>query len=454
MGPQERLAKLLTRRRLILPLLLLALLILASLPNHVAAVDRRYAVPSTLERSMGRKSKPDIPQHIRVEPTPFLAVECAWYNLVCLLSPCKRWGGEIEEATQAKVDIASRVGRILHQGLVGQELAISHITSALRSKRDKSPLSMHFVGDNGTGKTLAATLLQRALFVDQHPKGVLYLRGNSYIAFESAATANYRNELFQKIDHQLKVCPQSLIIIDEVQLMHRNTILVFEQFLDDTFVVDHTARGGADPRGATFVFISDFGKEGMSAIDTPDELIRRAHNESLEIWKGGRTSSLIQHIIPFMPATPVGAFELISELTQELFIHPWFERNHLAVNGIFVCDKDQLLNGLTKYVWDKQQNSATQLEQYRGLKKTFENQVTRQLLESADQLARSKKLNTVPRTEAPVPIRIQLCTNGGVTLDIAAQQYWRNEVEEEAKEKQKEQTDIPFLPDEPLKTDL
>lgn len=435
-------------------ILVLVTFLSSSFLQTVEAVDRRCVVPSLTGRFAARKEKPDIEKSSIVAPTPYPAVECAWYEIGCHLSPCKQWGGELESGSGVKVDMATRMGRILRERLVGQELAISQMVAAMRSKRDGSPLSMHFVGDNGTGKTLAASIYQSALFVDEKPAGVLYLRGNSFIAHESTATANYRNELLNRINAQLRKCPNSLIIIDELQLMHRNTILVFEQFLDDTFVVDHTARGGADPSGATFIFISDFGKEGTSSGDTPDELVVRAHKESVELWKGGRTAHLIQHIIPFMPATSAGAFELVSELTQNLFTLPYFERNHLNLTGINICEKDHLLNGLTKYVWNKQQNSSTQLEQYRGLKKTFDSIVLREVTDKAATLHRARKLYEIPKTEAPAPISLSICTNNGESLKIEVAQPWCSELDEAKRKERRNAEKRELVPVEVGKEDL
>lgn len=429
-------------------------LLIASLAGLSIAVGHRCVVPTAIDLLKSHKTKPDIVPLVHLQSTPFLAKECAWYDMMCHFSPCKQWGGEVDASTGAKVDISSRVGRILRQRLVGQELAISQIVGAMRSKSPKSPLSMHFVGDNGTGKTLAATLIQSALFVDDKSKGILYLRGNSYIAHESAHTANYRNELLRDINEQLRRCPQSLIIIDELQLMHRNTILVFEQFLDTTFVVDHTARGGSDPSQATFIFISDFGSEGTSSHYTSEELVAHAHQESMEVWKGGRTASLIQHIIPFMPATAAGTFELVSELVHDLFTLPFLERQHLELTGIYVCDKDHLLKDLSEYIWKKQQHGTTKHEQYRGFKKTFDAEMLRPLTEKAEQLIRTRKLYEIPRTEPPVAIRLQLCSNRGERLELALELPRCSDLHEESKKDAITQEDRMLPSEEFLKTEL
>lgn len=412
-------------RRILSFFILIAILLV----SEAADINRRCHVPTITERVKGRKSAQDIIKVSKQSFQPIAEYTCTFFNFWrdsrCFLDTCPKWAGDKEVETGRELDFANRLKRILSESLVGQEAAIDLIVSAFRSKKSDEPLSMHLVGDNGTGKTLAGKLISNAIFKAEHPTGALYIRGNSYIASESTHTSAFRRGIKDMIEKQLKQCPGSLIVVDELQLMHRHTIVVFDQFLDTTFRADYLANGGVDTSQATFIFISDFGKEGSSINDKPEELVQRAYDESVSIWKGSRTSSLIQTIVPFMPASPRGVFELVSKMTYELLSHDYFKRNHLRLTSINFCDQDQLAHGISKLVWETMQSGVSKLEQYRGIRKVFEQLVVRQIVDSASVFQDSNKLWRVPRTEPEIDVSLTLCTNGGTSpLSVALELPW------------------------------
>jgi hypothetical protein len=379
------------------------------------------------ERKNAQKAQHDMVKFVPPEIRPLPEYRCGitgWFSdSRCWLDTCPQWAGEEEVETGRRLDLGGRVNRILSEAVVGQEKSIEMIVAAIRSKTNLAPLSMHLVGDNGTGKTLTGGLISKAIFKADNPTGLLYIRGNSYMSSQSVESSSFRKKIKLLVENQLKQCPASIIIVDELQSMHRNTIVVFDQFLDTTFREDYLENGGVDTRKAIFIFISDFGKEGTSINDTPEQLVKRAHEESITLWKGSRTSSLIQNIVPFLPAQPIPAYELVSHLILELFSLPYFKSSHLNLTGINFCTEDQLTVGISKLIWDAMQTGISKLEQYRGIRKLFDQLVVRPVTSSVSTFYEKQKLWEIPKTQPPVDFSLLLCSKGGtqpvtVTVEI------------------------------------
>lgn len=134
---------------------------------------------------------------------------------------------------------------------------------------------------------------------DGIPRGLLYLRGNQF----RAGTANppqtrtesleskfvdgkepstgqqqnvsisldeiirqQRHSIRQQLVQTLSVCPDAVIVVDEVELLHRRTVYIFQEFLDATYPVLHHQHYRIPLDRATFIFISDFGASGHPSL--------------------------------------------------------------------------------------------------------------------------------------------------------------------------------------------
>lgn len=399
------------------------------------AAPTRCHVPTALERLSGHKGQVDIKPSRTPEPRPIAGPLCNDYwtwltSFECWYTPCPRWIGEQPEDSSSVRDMESRVKRMLQAKVFGQTEAVELLAKAINLKTRDRPLSVHLVGDNGTGKTFTAKLLAEALFKNG-VQDVLYLRGNAFIAQNEAMVLHFQSTLRKQINAKLKACPASLIIIDELQSMYRTTIKVFEDYLDTTFASDSYDRPNSTQ--AIFVFISDFGKEGMTMNDSPQELIERAYTESADIWQG-KLSSLIQYIVPFMPRNYPGTFEYVNALTDRLFTNPVFARNQMQLVGINVCPEDSLLNGLSTFIWTETANGVYKQEQYRGIEKTWNQHVEHPLSSVISTFARKHDFGSIPKTDPLVPVILNICTKGGIDVAMSLEQPWCEDVKRMAKE--------------------
>lgn len=120
--------------------------------------------------------------------------------------------------------------------IYGQDEALQQIKTILKpfllenTKDEKKPLVLHFVGDNGTGKSLTASLLSELLFLchkgrrKEDRKNLLYQDGQDYSpprdsSLRLTMIESHSRNLKRKIFQQLRRCPNSIIIIDDIQRM-------------------------------------------------------------------------------------------------------------------------------------------------------------------------------------------------------------------------------------------
>lgn len=124
----------------------------------------------------------------------------------------------------------------LKSKVFGQEDALLQIKTILKpfllepSKDSKKPAILNFVGDNGTGKSLTASEISELLFLchfgrkKEQRKNLLFQDGQDYSAPKDPnerlmMIEVHSKNLKRKIFQQLKRCPNSIIIIDDLQRM-------------------------------------------------------------------------------------------------------------------------------------------------------------------------------------------------------------------------------------------
>lgn len=172
----------------------------------------------------------------------------------------------------------------------------------------------------------------------------------------------HRRDIFNTIVSQLEKCPRSLIVIDDVQYVHSSTLMVLQQFMDDSvpYVVK---RDGTRvyKNQALLGLISDFGREGRTVAMSYTELeaLVQQHTQSLWDWDPKQTQ-LIQFTFPFVSLT--------DEDIQNIILH--MAQTWLPQSPRFKARLSQLTISPDALVWIAQQvRKKYPLENGRGAKK-------------------------------------------------------------------------------------
>lgn len=312
---------------------------------------------------------------------------------------------------------SQRVERSLRGKLFGQETAVQRITAAFRSKKPNRPLSFHFVGENGVGKTRAARLIGESLFQIYEPslghhRGELYLRGSTYKTSNATRAEEYRLQLRETIISRLQACSNSLIIVDELELVHKQTVTTLQEFLDvDNFPFVEMGDRRASTANAIFIFISDFGAEGITQEDTLEGVMTRIRFETERIWGDIKQAGLIEHIVPFVPLTfsKDGAHNMIEYLLSELPRLDQFRRWNLPVDQnatvLFAPSSKQLL--IDKII----STARTELyrnDNYRAIEKIFSQIVTQSVVLAAEEWYSAQPMGESTKQLQKVKLGLQL----------------------------------------------
>lgn len=274
----------------------------------------------------------------------------------------------------------SAIEDTFHNNLFGQNTSVDLIISAFRTRENNRPLSFHFVGENGVGKTLASQLVGRTLFYN--PKeDVLYIRGNSYQTLLQENIEQYRSAIRKKVFDYIARCPYGLIIVDEVETIHPKIISLFQEFLDCTFTTetwDDKKKVSMDK--AIFIFISDFGSEGYTHNMTVQDIMTLVRVESEKQWQNYKQISLIQHIVPFLPMTKEGVQHQVQHLIENLRHHDRLADFNAEIKEISFCSPN-VIETISNHIY-KEAVERLAPENYRGVGKIFSNEVTNPFLKS------------------------------------------------------------------------
>eukprot|EP00041_Stephanoeca_diplocostata_P011461 m.190202 g.190202 ORF g.190202 m.190202 type:complete len:515 (+) comp18546_c0_seq2:69-1613(+) len=166
--------------------------------------------------------------------------------------------------------------------IIGQHIAMSVVpfvvSEHLRAKvLPKKPLVISLVGPPGVGKTEFETRLRRSLFTDAGINGDN--AGTHVVSGVDYRDANEANtiEMVKDIAKQVQMCPQSLVVLDEVQFMHAGTMDYLVDVLGYRQPVTIAGVGTVDFRRSIFILTSNVGSsEIMHLVENNDDIKNRS----------------------------------------------------------------------------------------------------------------------------------------------------------------------------------
>ena len=142
----------------------------------------------------------------------------------------------------------------LNNEIVGQEEAINEIIASLKSKESDLPVSMLLTGSTGVGKTktvkeiatyLKMPLVRLDLSEYNEPVSINRLIGSS------AGYVGYDDE---NIFDRIRMYPNSIVLLDELEKANSNVINLFLQVLDEGFITN--AKGEKIDFKNTYIFMT------------------------------------------------------------------------------------------------------------------------------------------------------------------------------------------------------
>ncbi|PRP78477.1 torsin A [Planoprotostelium fungivorum] len=188
----------------------------------------------------------------------------------------------------------------LRASLIGQDHVAEELVSMIRMidpKRAK-PVAFHAAGDTGTGKSLTISLLSKSIF-KKPAQATLIISGSHYRSDDSKNRIKLGEELADQVAQQLKKCPTSLIVIDDVQYVHATTLTSLIAFMDEKGEV-MWKKELITTRHAIFGYVSDFAIEGFTANKSLEELQDIVRTESKIIWsEDTKMEMLVFNVFPF-----------------------------------------------------------------------------------------------------------------------------------------------------------
>lgn len=142
----------------------------------------------------------------------------------------------------------------LNNEIVGQEEAINEIIASLKSKESDLPVSILLTGSTGVGKTktvkeiatyLKMSLVRLDLSEYNEPVSINRLIGSS------AGYVGYDDE---NIFDRIRMYPNSIVLLDELEKANSNVINLFLQVLDEGFITN--AKGEKIDFKNTYIFMT------------------------------------------------------------------------------------------------------------------------------------------------------------------------------------------------------
>jgi ATP-dependent Clp protease ATP-binding subunit ClpB len=162
----------------------------------------------------------------------------------------------------------------LHKRIIGQEVAVSAVASAIRRGRsglseESKPIgSFLFLGPTGVGKTELARALSEFLFNDEHAMIRIdmseYQERHTVSRLIGAPPGYVGHEEGGQLTEAIRRRPYSVLLLDEIEKAHPDVWNILLQVLDDGRLTDSKGRT-VDFKNTIVIMTSNIGSDLISA---------------------------------------------------------------------------------------------------------------------------------------------------------------------------------------------
>lgn len=149
--------------------------------------------------------------------------------------------------------------------LFGQHIVEEKVFQAVAShykeiEKSQKPLTMTFLGTQGTGKNFVSNLIAEAVFEKGTSSKYYHVfHGSQYV--DNSRVHEYQKEIKEEIFKSINECQFSIFVFDEVDKMPGG---IFDSI---TAILDHhTLVKGKDFRKAIFIFLTNFGGAEITKV--------------------------------------------------------------------------------------------------------------------------------------------------------------------------------------------
>jgi DNA polymerase III delta prime subunit len=220
------------------------------------------------------------------------------------------------------------------ESIAGQANALKTVRAALvkNVRLEKGPLVLHIAGPSGVGKSLTARSVARAVMEDTASEsgadwcGVSVINGHHFSSRDMQRIRSDSRAIMEQIGSQLKVCPRSVIIMEDIQHMHEVLLQSLATAFDDAFPhVRISASSGSKQEqvgegqeaspglaaaegayevstaAAIFVLVSDLGEESLDPSMGREQAKMAVRNATRKHWPSAKLPKFVHDVVAFLP---------------------------------------------------------------------------------------------------------------------------------------------------------
>jgi ATP-dependent Clp protease ATP-binding subunit ClpB len=216
----------------------------------------------------------------------------------------------------------------LRQRVVGQDVALQHVSNAIRRSRaglsdPKRPIgSFIFLGPTGVGKTELARALAEFLFDDERAMIRIdmseYMEKHAVSRLIGAPPGYVGYEEGGQLTEQVRRRPYAVILFDEIEKAHQDVFNVLLQIMDDGRLTDGKGRT-VDFKNTVIIMTSNIGSAYLQAEDiSTADAFERAQKQVMNALHAHFKPEFLNRVDDIIVFSPLGKEQLVKIIELRL----------------------------------------------------------------------------------------------------------------------------------------